>query len=75
MRYPDVPTTPEQWSVIAWSVIAILAALGVVAIYYSTGAAVAHPDAAQQLRHVGLDCWGLAIFIYVLKRVITYIMS
>jgi hypothetical protein len=38
MRYPDEPTTPEQWHVIAWFGIVVLIALGAVGVYFSMGA-------------------------------------
>jgi hypothetical protein len=67
MPLPNVPTTPEQWAVIAWTTALVLAVIGAVAFYFSTDAA---PPNDVQLRQVALAAFGLAAFVLLAKWLI-----
>ena len=70
MKFPDQPTTPEQWQVIAWSCILLFAVCGFVGLYFAWNAPAGKADLAIQLRNVSLAFWGLAAGIYAVKRVV-----
>ncbi len=72
MRYPDEPTTPEQWQVIAWGAVILLAVLGTIGMYYSFRASADKADVAAEVRYYSLACWGLAATIYAIKRLIEF---
>ena len=73
LRYPDEPTTPEQWQVIVWGAVVLLAVLGAVGMCYSFRAPADKADLASEVRGYSLACWGLAAAIHVAKRVIAYL--
>ena len=78
MRSPDVPTTPEQWSVITWSAIVIFVGLGAVGLYYAERAPAvpaAAAEAADQMRRLSFGCWGVAAAVYVCKRTLTRLLT
>ena len=60
MRYPDEPTTPEQWQVIAWAAILLFLVVGGVGLYFAWHAPPEKAELAQQLRHYSLAFWSLA---------------
>ncbi len=75
MRFPDEPTTQEQWQVIVWGLILVLAVIGGVGMYYSFGAPAAKAELAEPVRWYSLAIWGLAAVIYVIKRIIERILQ
>jgi hypothetical protein len=70
MRYPDEPTTPEQWQVIAWGTVILLAGMGGVGLCYSLAAPAAKADLAAQIRSYSLASCALATAVYTVKRII-----
>ena len=75
MRYPDEPTTPEQWQVIAWGTVMVLGLIGCIGFCYSLGAPVAKADLAAQIRWYSLVCWALAVAVYAVKRIIERLLQ
>lgn len=75
MRLPDVPTTPEQWNVIAWAGIAVFVIMGGVGIDFSLNPKQDDADLVLQLRKYSLICWGLAVGTYAVKRLFTLLCS
>jgi len=71
-RFPDEPTTPEQWQVIAWAAIVLLLVVGSVGLYVSFQAPPDKAQLAQQLRHYSLTFYGLAAAVYVVKRAVSF---
>lgn len=73
MSRPDVPTTAEQWQVIAWGAIVLLVVLGSVGLYVEWRA----PDVvvAERARYLNFIAWSAALVIYLLKRVLTRILN
>jgi hypothetical protein len=61
-------TTPGQRTVATWTLIVILALTGVVAFYFSAGAGT--PADAASLRMIGFCSIGLAISLWIIKRLI-----
>ena len=72
MRFPDVPTTPAQWNVIAWTTALLLAAMGTAAWYYSSRAA---PADAETLRRIAYASFGAAAAVLVFKRIIAVFLN
>jgi hypothetical protein len=72
MRWPDEPTTPEQWQVIAWGAVMLFVVVGSIGIWYSFSAPAAKVDLARQIRWYSLSLWALAAVIYGVKRAIEY---
>ena len=70
MRLPDVPTTPEQWAVIAWLGIVLCAVIGLAGLYVSLNQPPAKADLALRLRYYSLAFLGLAAGIYAAKRLV-----
>jgi hypothetical protein len=70
MRCPDEPTTPEQWRVIAWSSIVVLAVMGSIGLCYSLGAPAAKAALTAQIRWYSLAFWTLAVAVYAAKRIV-----
>ena len=68
MRLPDVPTTPAQRKVIAWTSVIVMAAIGGVAFYYLTDAG---PADAEMLRKIGFASFGLAGVVLLIKWLVT----
>lgn len=75
MRYPDEPTTPEQWQVIAWAAILLCLVLGGVGLYFAWQAPSEKAELARQLRDYSLAFWGLAAAVYALKRGVEYFLG
>jgi len=73
MSRPDVPTTAEQWQVMAWGAIALLVILGSIALYVEWRT----PDVvvAERARYLNFLAWGVALVIYLFKRVLTRVLS
>ncbi len=67
MKFPDKPTTPQEWSVITWTTFIILAGVGIFALWRSFSVA----DCIE-LRATGYISLGLAVGIVLLKRLIDY---
>lgn len=74
-KYPDEPTTPEQWQVIAWASILLLIVLGGVGVYFSLQAPPDKIELARQLRYYSLGSWGLATGIYAVKRLLGFFLG
>lgn len=70
MKFPDKPTTPEQWQVIAWSTILAMATLGAICMYLAFKATAKEASDARDFRWLGFVLWGLAVAVYTVKRVI-----
>jgi hypothetical protein len=68
IRYPDEPTTPQQWHVIAWLAILLLAGFGAVAFYYAGTLPPDKAKAAAALREMSYWAWAIAALVYVAKR-------
>ena len=75
MRYPDEPTTPEQWQVIAWAAILLFLVAGGVGQYFAWHASPETAERARQLRHYSLAFWGLAAAVYAVKRGVEYFLG
>lgn len=60
--------TPEEWQIVAWMVIVPLVVMGVVGLWYASGAGSEKAEIAQQLRTISLACWGLAAGVWAMKR-------
>ncbi len=69
-RYPEEPTTPAQWKVIAWACIVLFLSLGSVGFYFLFQAPPDKPQLAQQLRYYSLAFCCLAAVVYAVKRVL-----
>jgi phosphoglycerol transferase MdoB-like AlkP superfamily enzyme len=65
-RYPDEPTTPEQWQIIAWMFIVSLLGLGVTAWYFATQ--TDKSDIAWHLAGIGVASFLMATAVWGLKR-------
>lgn len=74
-RQPDKPTTPEEWHVIAWTAVVVLAACGAVGFYCGATAPQEHAAVGEQIKSVGLLCWVLAGVTYGLKRLVQWLMD
>jgi hypothetical protein len=70
MLRPTKPTTPEQWTVISWSAIAVFAAMGTVGLWVWLRAPAAKADEARQLLWLSLTSWLLAAAVYAGKRLV-----
>jgi len=69
-RLPDEPTTPGQWQVIAGACIVLFLVAGSVGLYLSFQAPPEKVEVARQLRNYSLAFYGLALGVYVIKRLI-----
>jgi len=74
-NYPDEPTTPAQWQVIAWAAIVLFLVVGSVGLYFSFQAPPDKAQLAQQLRYSSLAFFGLAAAVYAVKRVIAFLLA
>ena len=66
---PSKPTTPGQWTVIAWTAIVLLALMGILAIYFTGRAAT--PEQVAELRRIGFWSLVLAAVVWIIRRLIT----
>ena len=66
IRYPDEPTTPEQWQVIAWMFIVSLFGLGGAAWYFAAKADKC--DIAWRLAGIGVASAVFAVAVWGVKR-------
>ena len=66
-----LPTTPQQWNVIAWTGIAMFVLMGALGIYVSWNPKHYDADLVLQLRKYSLICWGCGGGIYGVKRLVT----
>ena len=73
MRFPTEPTTPQQWTAIAWAMIVICVAMAGLAFYgaFRGGA----PDVGAQLRTTGFVCIGAAIAVFIIKKLIAMFLD
>ena len=67
-RSPDEPTTPQQWQVIAWGLIVVCVAAGVIGFWYSLHVPPGKAEVARGIRWYSLACWTMAVAIYGVKR-------
>jgi hypothetical protein len=74
-KFPDEPTTPAQWRVIAWAGIVLLLVVGSVGFYFSFQAPPDKAQLAQQLRYYSLAFYGLAAAVYAVKRVVGFFVG
>ena len=68
LRYPDKPTTPEQWKVIAWGLIGLCVVLGSIGFWYSFRAPAGKAQLIQEIRWYSLVFWAVAAAVYGVKR-------
>lgn len=68
MRFPDKPTTPAEWSVIAWTLMIAFAGSACVAFYLTGRAETA--EQVTSLRSTGFWCGGLAVGIWLLWKLV-----
>jgi len=73
MSRPDVPTTAEQWQVMAWGAIVLLVILGAVGLYVEWRAP--NIELAERARYLNFIAWSVALGIYLIKRVLTRVIS
>lgn len=74
-NYPDEPTTPAQWQVIAWAAIVLFLVVGSVGFYFSFQTPPDKAQLAQQLRYSSLAFYGLAAAVYGVKRVVAFFVG
>ena len=74
-NYPDEPTTPAQWQVIACTAIVLFLVVGSVGFYFSFQAPPDKAQLAQQLRYYSLAFYGLAAAVYAVKRVVAFFVG
>jgi hypothetical protein len=67
--------TPQEWSVVAWMIIVVLAAMGAVGFWYAAGAGPEKADVASQLRSVSMGCWAVAALTWMLKYGLEWYLS
>ena len=75
LRFPDVPTTPEQWAAIAWLAIILFAAIGLAGLYFSWNPPADKADLALRLRTYSFAFLGLAAGIYAFKRFVRALVN
>jgi hypothetical protein len=75
LRWPDEPTTSEQWQVIAWAAIVVCLVLGGIGMGCSFWAPANKAELAAAVRWYSLMSWLLAAAIYGLKRVIEHFVA
>jgi hypothetical protein len=60
--------TPEEWQIVAWMFIVVLAGLGSVGLWYAFQAPQDKADIARQVMWIGIASWLLAMFTWGFKR-------
>jgi hypothetical protein len=76
MRFPDsLPTSREEWHVVAWAFIVVFMMIGTVACWYAWHSPAENPDVAAKLWQIGLGSWTLAALTWGLKRAIAWYLG